>query len=171
MTTGRQLQGDYAPQWHRQNETSQSWWQTFFNFCRLKSLLLPKGEPRAGIFCGIRSFLCQRYPMGPSTLQTNWSALHQAQLSTENKKRPLWYLGLCLQVATHANLRPKCHTAKNTCLLSGRIYQFPITLGISAPFWSSSLQYKPFLKKHTLYLTLSALLQFVLTCHLKCKHK
>lgn len=85
---GRQFQGDYAPQWHKQNENSQSWCQTFSNFCRLKSSLLPKGKCRGGIFCGSRSSLCQRYPMGP-TLQTNWSVLCQVQLSTENKKETI----------------------------------------------------------------------------------
>lgn len=85
--TGRQFQGDYAPQWHKQNENSQSWCQTSSNFCRLKSSLLPKGKCRGGIFCGTRSSLCQRYPLGPATLQTNWSVLCQVQLTTVNQKR------------------------------------------------------------------------------------
>lgn len=139
---GRQLQGYYAPQWHRQNENSQCWCQTLSNSCRLKSPLWPKGEHRDGIFCGIRSSSCQRYPLGPPPLQTNWSGLCRVQLRAKNKKkRPLQCLGLCMWVANlrppYANLRFKCYTAENTSLLRGATSQVPITSGISAPFWSS----------------------------------
>lgn len=137
---GRQLQGDYAPQWLRQNENSQSWCQTLSNFCRLKSSLHPKGEGKGDIFCGIRSSLCHRDPMGPPLLQTNWSVLCQLQLSAEKKKETTavsFAYGLCLWAAPHANLTLKYHTAENTCLLCGRTSQVPITSGTSALFWSS----------------------------------
>lgn len=91
-------------------------------------------------------------------------------LALKTKKRPLQCLGVCLQAAPRGNLTLKCHAAENTCLLCVRTSPVPTTSGIRTILVvPTSIQAIP--KTHTLYLTLSASMKLILTCHLKCKHK
>lgn len=173
---GRQLQGYYAPQWHRQNENSQCWCQTLSNSCRLKSPLWPKGEHRDGIFCGIRSSSCQRYPLGPPPLQTNWSGLCRVQLRAKNKKRDH-----CSVLAFACELQTWGHHMQTwdsnaTLLRTPLCYvgQHLKSLSLQASlhhFGPPHTSIQAITKNHTLYLTSSASMKLGLTCHIKCKHK
>lgn len=73
--------------WLKSKQHGQGWCETFSNFCRLKSSSSLKEECRGGIFCGTRPSLCQRHPVGTSTLHADRQMLCQAYASTENETR------------------------------------------------------------------------------------
>lgn len=126
--------------WH-----GQGWWETFSTFCRLKSSLSFKGECRGGIACGTRPSLCQRDPVGTSTLPTERQVLRQAHLSTEMKETTvLSFLVPFLMALNHMQTwDPSATLIRAPVCYTSKLFESLPLQATSPHFGPSCFKYKP----------------------------